>query len=721
LADSAIKKKKETFCLSHDYFKTMCRIFKLSRYVLSCLVLLFCTLSCSKDTVIINSCILRNRVTVLDRVLMKKALYVAFSMTGGSGISEKLRTTGRLLCNESFVAESLPSAIQGKNGNLIFDLPYQIPAGKCEIRIDVTKSDGIPVAHGSLTVNKSDLESSPETGNTVPDLPQQDNVLIPEQDAINPTRRDIAAGYVIFSRSLLEYIYPESRPKKSEIIDHILIRAVQNEFEPISFALYPLRNLGIVRVAVSHLYGPAGSSIASNKLRIGFIDSVQETRGMPEGKFRNLPSTIKPGNRVTVEEKKCRRFWLTLAIDQGVLPGLYKGSIIVIPQFGKRRIVPLSVNVGPLSLEEIPRKDYFMLMTYEFTELSMPWKKKEKTAIYQAADNIVKDYKNHGMTTLCIHSPFVYIENGDGTPNLDDLYAALKAAKDNGFTRPLIWYMGHLIQTSKPKHPGSIRGFDESVDLPRLEHLVKTVTEYTRSKGYPDVIFLPIDEPDDSSQDIQKKRREITPLLLKTIHDAGGKTMLTTRTFSQFQPFDYISSSTLDENELRAAHERGSIYWMYNNRVSEVCTNPAYARYVYGYYTWKNNIDGMSSWTFQNTQNATGVPASMGGIGRDVYLAYPDPQGPIATITWEAIREGIDDHKLIYQLMQRIQMLKNKGLEAGAFENFIAKISERLREPGCSLDDRAGWTAADFERTRDELITLISDADRLLSNGAVLN
>jgi hypothetical protein len=66
-------------------------------------------------------------------------------------------------------------------------------------------------------------------------------------------------------------------------------------------------------------------------------------------------------------------------------------------------------------------------------------------------------------------------------------------------------------------------------------------------------------------------------------------------------------------------------------------------------------------------------------------------------------------------------MLKRKNIDAGKFESFVAKTAENLREPGCSLDDRAGWTAADFERTRDELITLISDADRLLSIGAVLN
>lgn len=58
----------------------------------------------------------------------------------------------------------------------------------------------------------------------------------------------------------------------------------------------------------------------------------------------------------------------------------------------------------------------------------------------------------------------------------------------------------------------------------------------------------------------------------------------------------------------------------------------------------------MSTWTFQNTQNASGWPAKADAPGRDIYLAYPDPDGPLSTPEWEAVREGIEDHKLLYQL-----------------------------------------------------------------------
>jgi hypothetical protein len=360
--------------------------------------------------------------------------------------------------------------------------------------------------------------------------------------------------------------------------------------------------------------------------------------------------------------------------------------------------------------------DYFMMMTYEFTELTMPWSKEEKEKIYKSACYILKDYKDHGMTTLCFHSPFVLITKGDGAPNLEDIFAALRAAKEIGFKRPIIWYMGHLIQTSKPKHPGSIMSFDKGIHLSRLKYIVETVSQYAKEHGCPDVIFLPIDEPGDSFQDFQNKRHTITPLLLKTIKDSGAQNMLTSGGYKQFSPVDYLCSGKMNKEDLDEAHKSGSVYWLYNNDVTTKCLNPTYARYIYGYYTWMNNVDGMSSWTFQNTQNAWGLPTKADAPGRDIYLAYPDPNGPLATLKWEAIREGIDDHKLVHQLVKRIQKLKRKGIKTSKYEDFLREISKKERTPGCLKGDEETWNPIFFQKSRDHLISMILDAETRVNN-----
>ena len=487
-------------------------------------------------------------------------------------------------------------------------------------------------------------------------------------------------------------------------------KVVRNEFEPITFSLYPLENLGMVKISTTDLKSAKGF-ISKDKIKVAYVEMVQETIGLPEGKFLNLPTLIRARKSGKIEKGKCQRFWLTIRIEDNVLPGGYKGKITISPQNGLETSLPIEVTVAPISLEDIPDIDYFMMMTYEFTELTMPWTKEEKEKIYKSAYNVLKSYKEHGITTLCFHSPFVFLIKEDGTPNLEDIFAGLRAAKEIGFKGRIIWYMGHLIQTSKPKHPGNIMSFDKGIHLPRLKYIVETVSKYAKEHGCPDVIFLPIDEPGDSYQDFQNKRRAITPLLLKTIKDLGAQTMLTSSYDKQFKPVDYLCSGEMDKEDLDEAHKSGSIYWLCNNDVTTKCLNPAYARFIYGYYTWMNNVDGMSSWTFQNTQNASGLPTKADVPGRDIYLAYPDPNGPLATVKWEAIREGIDDHKLVYQLVKRIQKLKQKGIKTSKYEDFLQEISKKVGTPGCLKGEDETWSPIFFQKTRDHLISMILDAE----------
>jgi hypothetical protein len=191
--------------------------------------------------------------------------------------------------------------------------------------------------------------------------------------------------------------------------------------------------------------------------------------------------------------------------------------------------------------------------------------------------------------------------------------------------------------------------------------------------------------------------------------------MLTNRDYHQFKPTDYICSGELRKEDLHDAHRNGSAYWVYNSEVTLNCENPAYARYIYGYYTWKNNMDGMSSWTFQNTQNARGLPGSAEAAG-DVYLAYPGADGPLPTLKWEAIREGIDDHKLLSQLGNRIIQLKRKGMDTSKYEAFLGDLKRKQGSPSCHLEDRqGGWDPVFFERSREHLISMILDAESKLS------
>jgi hypothetical protein len=245
---------------------------------------------------------------------------------------------------------------------------------------------------------------------------------------------------------------------------------------------------------------------------------------------------------------------------------------------------------------------------------------------------------------------------------------------------------------------------------------MREVTKFVKENGTPEVIFLPIDEADDSFQDYQGQRKEITPLLLQAIAKNQAKSLLVAKEYGELGKGDYFCSNEYRPSVKKSVQQEGKPFWLYNNRVTVACRNPAYARYIYGFYVWKHGIDGMASWTFQNTQNASGTPILADGEGNDIYLAYPDPNGPINTIKWEAIREGIDDHKLIYQLEKRIKRLQERGFSYSKYKDCLDEIYQKMTEPPCQLDWSEEWNSSYFEKTKKKIIYMILHADQQLKS-----
>ncbi|MDH5768567.1 MAG: hypothetical protein OEZ31_06365, partial [Nitrospirota bacterium] len=115
--------------------------------------------SCTKKDIDIQSYILRDRVIVIDRVLIKKALYVSFTMTKRLNELKDVNVQGKLFCNGSLLSESSYRTLSEHNGNLVFDLPYHIPEGWYTITIDAFNEQGNVIAKGNLTIERTALKS----------------------------------------------------------------------------------------------------------------------------------------------------------------------------------------------------------------------------------------------------------------------------------------------------------------------------------------------------------------------------------------------------------------------------------------------------------------------------------------------------------------------------------------------------------------------------------
>src|SRR5262249_18728168 len=74
-------------------------------------------------------------------------------------------------------------------------------------------------------------------------------------------------GYLLFHRPITESIYPNSHPLAHERLEALVAFATPGQFEPVTFALYPVRPLQNLKVRVSALTCPSGE-IPSDRIEV---------------------------------------------------------------------------------------------------------------------------------------------------------------------------------------------------------------------------------------------------------------------------------------------------------------------------------------------------------------------------------------------------------------------------------------------------------------------
>lgn len=635
-----------------------------------------------QEKVVHKSSVVRERIIIADRLIYKKGLYITLEIMGE--YKKEIKVQGIIKTKDRLIDKNIGYTKGSNIANLFFELPYDLDKNEIILVANAYRKNQqlIGKINKRLFIDKigKTTKTIKKKGNT---SLKRSSILHEkklEPNNFTPAVSDKNRGYTIFSRSDLDLVFENDRPSANEICKDISINVVRNEYQNVTFSILPLSSIG--KTQIKFHWEDSDDLIAKEgRVELGYINNVQSKVGMPEGTHRNLPWLLVPQDNFISYEGKCQRVYIQFYIPPLTPIGSKKGYITIIPENGKNTRLPITINVYPITLSHIPNKHYFMLMTYEFTELTNKWSEEKKAYILNQGKKVLEDYKAHGMTTICPHSPFFAIFDSKGDIDLSDIKGAMNAVKQVGFEGPVFWYFGHLLQTAKPKHPGNILGFNKDIHIKRAKQIVRIMGKEIEKNDWHEIIYMPIDEPDDKYQDINNKRFTSAQLLLNAINEEGGKTSTTAMKYEALDHVDYFITSQLNREDLKLAKKEGKTYIVYNNIVTTGCDNPLYARFIYGYYTWKNELDGMCSWTFQNTQNATGDPKKCDTEGRDIFLAYPNSIGPESTIKWEAVREGIEDHKLIYQLEKRIESLKQRGKDSEVYEKYIWDLKRRDISP----------------------------------------
>jgi len=303
-----------------------------------------------------------------------------------------------------------------------------------------------------------------------------------------------------------------------------------------------------------------------------------------------------------------------------------------------------------------------------------PRRKELARIVHEETVAILADMRDHGMNAS--GAPITW-KVADGKPVVavparSDMIFALY--RKYGLDRLAVWNCDRMSMPKAVKESGCEsfskrwNGIPKDVEAPRfyafLKDLVRAVEAQGKKSGWPQIVYAPIDEPS------SREANAFAKLANKAIKEVGARTYCTMKWFAtkDFSPMvdircygggfycDDFNRQTVFPEDGRAENTRTEQeFWIYpNNLTAGSGVSPAFGRFWYGLYGWKIGVQGY--WPCRHTN-------SWGGNFFNDFDAYynggrfilPGPDGPLPTVAYEGMREGIDDMRYIYTLEQLVE------------------------------------------------------------------
>lgn len=428
----------------------------------------------------------------------------------------------------------------------------------------------------------------------------------------------------------------------TDVVEKLETAACRGEFEPVTLTVVAGKNLSGVRLEVSSLSSANGASIPSSALEVRMQKAQTTGSGQAEVARQLLYPAMKP---VEIKGGTNVRFWITVLVPREAKPGNYKGTVSVKGN-GVDASIPLELRVYGFGYGLLPARDAVMVGT---------------------PDELVyyRDCAEHGMTCICSGAGSVIKEDQNGFVEMPALEKNLQMAKEVGLGEKYIAYGGAITRTSKVKNSTHILEHHPYIHPMRQMKAARAYREIVKEKDLPEVIWYIFDEPGKGDT------RQLGPLRNRICHGVyqqvseipGVRTFLTmgheeTEEFGEAIDIHCYGGAPKPE-DVKKSRECGALVWRYSNGIS-MGTNPLYSRFAMGFFPWRCDWDGSTSWTY---------PIENGQIGED--------GKPIPPAVWEAIREGVDDWYYLLTLEDLIRRIPNDPTSAEA-RQFLDSLKQQM-------------------------------------------
>jgi hypothetical protein len=524
----------------------------------------------------------------------------------------------------------------------------------------------------------------------------------PRGEPIQPSDEDRRRGFLAFQRDVMRDVSYDDTPGRDEAGDLLRGEAFAGEYEPVTAALLPLRDLGMVKVSVGDLTGPAGT-IKAAAIDVGYV-SYRLSRVTADGTVYTIkPRLISPGGLVKMPERLARRIWLTVRTPEDAAPGLYKGTIEVRPEKGQPVSLPLEflVRAGRLDPVDIPAGPFGYTITN-------PWFGDDREAAEfnrRLMQKSLVKMRQYGFTACSGLPSIAYHGFKEGKPVLvfTAADAQMKRLADLGFLA-VVGYGGGVSGLDSYYQDNSAMSAAGFRDYPSfVKAIYSAVGEHAARDRWIPVYYNLADEPigDDltrAAENAEEYRRAFPkgPPFFTGASSFTGSNRRDPH-FRLARALHVVSWNEHDEASVRLVQSSGGDWAFYNGG----------NRWTYGTYMYKAAKQyGMKFRIAWHWNIVAGDPYYALDCREDDYAwcnSSPDGQ-LVPSVEFERLREGLDDYRRLITL-SRLAAQRPRSPAARAARQFITnrmaafKLGQRDHDALFPVED---WST--FRRKLDDLI-----------------
>lgn len=502
-------------------------------------------------------------------------------------------------------------------------------------------------------------------------------------------------------------VMPDMAPPR-ERSRGIELFCARNEYEPFQIVLTPKWDLLGLKATVSDLAGPG--RLSARSITVRRVDTVPvETPTSPDCVPGDWPDPLVPFDKTDLPAGRSTALWFTIHVPDDARPGEYSGQVTLSAEGIDSVAVPLKLRVWSFALPEVTLLqtaygcDYDALCNWHGVS--------SRDGKRRLAELVNRNFIEHRVAPI---NPLRYWdldnETVDGKMIVDfsdyDLGASAFIPKLSAFNLPGA-FMGRVGREG----PGT-----EEYSRLKIAFL-KELAAYLRSKGWLEKGYAYIyDEPNEEHYAML-----IEEARLWREADRGLRVLLTEQPEEPLFGSVDIWSPVLDayiRKNCQARQAAGDEVWWYvcmgprhpfpNNFIDY----PAIDHRILHWMNWKFGVTGVLYWqTMFWTQDPWTKTMCRSEDGKTLFgngdgvLLYPSVrqksgktlvEGPLDSIRWEMIREGIEDYDYLRLLDDAVKSAVDRG------DAKLARIGT------AALTDAGGLvrTTADYEKDPRKLYTV---------------